>query len=108
VRTPGELQSIRSRFNGRLWAELSDEEHQRFPGDYEAQVSQGPITLHSEEHLVKTDRGIVLLRTLLKKQVDAVARGDDPAGVAFKPETQLVELTAGTSTSSEMPNDVED
>jgi phenylpropionate dioxygenase-like ring-hydroxylating dioxygenase large terminal subunit len=108
VRTAGELESIRSRFNGRLWAELSDEEHQRFPGDYEAQVSQGSITFHSEEHLVKTDRGIVLLRTLLNKQVDAVAHGDDPAGVTFQPGTELVELSAGTSTSSEMPNDVED
>ena len=42
---------MRSRLNGKLWGELSEEEHQRFPGDYEAQVSQGPIALHSEEHL---------------------------------------------------------
>ena len=108
VKNPGELRSIRSRFNGRLWAELSEEEHQRYPGDYEAQVSQGPITLHSEEHLVKTDRGVVLLRALLKKQLDAVARGENPAGVAFEPGAQLVELAAGTSTSSEMPDDAED
>jgi nitrite reductase/ring-hydroxylating ferredoxin subunit len=108
VKVAGELQSIRSRFNGRLWAELSEEEHQRFPGDYEAQVSQGPITLHSEEHLVKTDRGVVLLRTLLKRQVDAVARGENPAGVAFEPGAELVKLAAGTSTLNEMPPHVED
>ena len=29
-----------------------------FPGDYEAQVGQGPITLHSDEHLGQSDRGI--------------------------------------------------
>ena len=33
-----------------------------FPGDYEAQVGQGPITLHSEEHLVTSDQGVVMLR----------------------------------------------
>jgi len=45
-------------YDGKLWTELTSEEHQRNPGDYEAQVSQGAITLHSEEHLVGSDRGI--------------------------------------------------
>lgn len=103
VSTPGALKSIRSRFNGKLWSELTAAEHQRFPGDYEAQVSQGPITLHSEEHLVRTDRGIVLLRKLLERQVDAVARGENPAGVAFDTTGDLVHLAAGTATLSEMP-----
>ena len=103
VTTPGALQSIRSRFNGKLWSELTEAEHQRFPGDYEAQVSQGPITYHSEEHLVRTDRGIVLLRKLLERQVNAVARGENPAGVAFDGRDELVELAAGTVTLDEMP-----
>ena len=90
VTTAGALQSIRSRFNGKLWSELTEAEHQRFPGDYEAQVSQGPITYHSEEHLVRTDRGIVLLRKLLERQVDCVARGENPAGVAFESQNELV------------------
>ncbi len=34
---------------------------QKFPGDWEAQGSQGPITLHSEEHLATSDRGVVML-----------------------------------------------
>jgi len=103
VTTPGALQAIRSRFDGRLWSELTGAEHQRFPGDYEAQVSQGPITLHSEEHLVRTDRGVVLLRKLLERQVSAVARGENPAGVAFDVASERVELAAGTATLSEMP-----
>lgn len=97
VRQPGALKSIRSRFNGKLWSELTAEEHQRFPGDYEAQVSQGPITLHSEEHLVSSDRGVVMLRTLLERQVKAVAAGGDPIGVAFEGASDWVELTAGTA-----------
>ncbi len=96
VREVGALRSIRSRFNGKLWSELSDEEHQRFPGDFETQVSQGPITFHSEEHLVSSDRGIVLLRSLLERQAKIVAAGGDPIGVAFEGAADLVELEAGT------------
>ena len=43
-------------YDGRLWSELSDEEHQRFPGDWEAQVGQGAISFHSEETLASSDR----------------------------------------------------
>ncbi|MGG2362827.1 hypothetical protein ACE4Z5_28500, partial [Salmonella enterica] len=75
VREKGGLQKIRSRMNGKLWEEMTEAEHQRFPGDYEAQVGQGPITLHSDEHLATTDQGIVMLRRLLQRQLDAVAEG---------------------------------
>jgi phenylpropionate dioxygenase-like ring-hydroxylating dioxygenase large terminal subunit len=96
VRSPGELGKGRSRFNGKTWFELTPEEHQRMPGDYEAQVSQGAITFHSEEHLVSTDRGIAMLRAMLKRQVETVAQGGDPVGVMFEGASDLVELAAGT------------
>src|SRR4051812_47615532 len=51
VTQPGELTQVRSQLNGKLWEELTPEEHQRLPGDYEAQVSQGAIASHAEEHL---------------------------------------------------------
>ena len=60
VRSPGEIASVRSRLNGKLWEELTAAEHRDFPGDYEAQVGQGPITSHSEENLVSSDRGVAL------------------------------------------------
>jgi hypothetical protein len=41
------------------WFDLGDSEHQLYPGDYETQVGQGSITLHSEERLSSTDRGVV-------------------------------------------------
>jgi len=85
----------RSRYDGKAWSELTEAEHQRFPGDYEAQVSQGPITLHSEEHLVSSDRGIAMLRRLLARQIAAVAKGEDPLGVTRDPARVLVRLAAG-------------
>lgn len=95
VSEPGELAKMRSRQNGKLWEELSEEEHQRSPGDYEAMVSQGPIAAHSEEHLATTDRGLVMLRRYLQAQVEAVQRGEDPAGVSFDPDAPPVFFDAG-------------
>jgi phenylpropionate dioxygenase-like ring-hydroxylating dioxygenase large terminal subunit len=95
VREPGELFRQRSRLNGKLWEQLTPEEHQRWPGDYEAQVSQGAIAHHSEEHLARTDVGIVMLRRYLQQQVDRVAAGDDPAGVSFDAEAPPVTFQAG-------------
>jgi nitrite reductase/ring-hydroxylating ferredoxin subunit len=95
VRSVGDLARVRSRLNGKLWEELTPEEHQRFPGDYEAQVGQGPIALHSEEHLVSSDRGVALVRRQLRRQLEAVAGGRDPAGVGFDPEAAPTRLEAG-------------
>ena len=85
----------RSSYGGKRWSELTEEEHQRMPGDYEAQVGQGPITLHSEERLVSSDRGVSMLRRLLREQIKAVEDGGDPSGVAFDPEAALVHIPAG-------------
>jgi phenylpropionate dioxygenase-like ring-hydroxylating dioxygenase large terminal subunit len=89
--------------NGKDPWELTEEERQRFPGDGEAQGSQGPITLHSEETLGTTDRGVVMLRRLLKAMVDDVAAGRDPVGVSRtdgpprRIEAGLVTVSAATS-----------
>ncbi len=95
VSEAGQMAAMKATFNGRQWADLSAAEHQRFPGDYEAQVSQGPITLHSEEHLTSTDRGVALLRRAFEKQLEAIEAGRDPAGVAFDAAGAQVRLEAG-------------
>jgi nitrite reductase/ring-hydroxylating ferredoxin subunit len=96
VREAGELHRMRSRPDGkRLWEELSEAEHQAYPGDYEAMVSQGAIAKHSEEHLATSDRGLVMLRRLLLRQLDAVREGRDPAGVSFDPAAPPVKFSAG-------------
>lgn len=79
----------------RSWFELSEQEHQRFPGDYETQVGQGAITLHSEERLATSDRGVGLVRRQFKQQVEIVAQGGDPVGVSFDPDTPPIDLVAG-------------
>ncbi len=83
------------RLNGKLWGEMTEQEHQDTPGDYEAQAGQGPISLHSEEHLAASDRGIIMQRRILKQQIKVVAEGGDPMGVNFDPVKALVKLRSG-------------
>ena len=54
------------------------EERQRQPGDFEAQESQRPIAVHALEHLGTTDRGVTLVRKLLREGIRALQRGEDP------------------------------
>ena len=58
-------------------------------------MSQGSITLHSEEHLTLTDRGIAMLRQLLRRQIEAVAAGANPINTVFSESESLVRLEAG-------------
>jgi hypothetical protein len=51
-------------------------DRQRRPGDYDAQVSQRPIAVHALEHLAGSDRGVAMLRRLLRR---AVRAGAEPA-----------------------------
>ena len=95
VTEPGELGRMRSRFNGKLWADMTTAEHRRLPGDYEAQVSQGAIANHAAEHLRSSDRGVALLRALLRQQLDVLAAGGEPVGVERDPARQMVSLDAG-------------
>ena len=82
-------------FNGKTWGQMSETEHRETPGDFEAQASQGAITLHSEEHLATSDRGIMMLRRMLMQQMEVVAAGGDPIGVSFDPAAALVKVRSG-------------
>ena len=95
VKKKGEIGHNRSKMNGKFWWELTEEEHQKFPGDHEAQVGQGPITYHSDEHLATSDQGVVMLRRFIQRQLDALAEGKDPAGVSFNENAPPVVFTAG-------------
>jgi hypothetical protein len=74
---------------------MTEPEHQQFPGDYEAQVGQGDVTIHSEEHFGQSDRGILMIRRMLAEQLEALAAGHDPVGVSFDPKAAPVEFEAG-------------
>lgn len=98
VTEAGQLGKMRSRQNGKLWDELTAAEHQQYPGDYEAQVSQRPIAMHSEEHLATSDRGIIMLRRALQRQLDAMREGRDPTGVSFDVNAEPIRFEAGNYT----------
>jgi len=88
--------ALRGRTVGdRVWAEMTEAEHQQFPHDWEAQIGQGPISLHSEEHLASADKGVAMLRRLMRQQIRIVQQGGDPIGVTFDPARSLNKVGAG-------------
>lgn len=62
------------------YADRPYEERQRIPGDYDAQVGQGPIS-GTREHLGSQDRGVVMFRRYIRENIQAVERGEHPRGV---------------------------
>jgi nitrite reductase/ring-hydroxylating ferredoxin subunit len=55
------------------------EERQRVPGDYDAQVSiHGGLARHMLEHLASTDRGVTMLRNMIRRGIRATQNGEDP------------------------------
>ena len=77
------------------WTQMTLEERQDMPGDYEAQSGQSGFSLHSEEHLVTTDIGIGLQRRLLRREIDKVGKGQNPVGIAFEPGAEIVRVPSG-------------
>ena len=60
-------------------------ERQQVPGDFDAQVSQRPIAVHALEHLGTTDRGVSMLRGIVRTGIRAVAAGHEPDCVRGAP-----------------------
>lgn len=83
VAKDADAQGLPTYGDNKTWFELTEHEHQLYPGDYETQVGQGPVTLHSEERLASTDRGVSMIRRQFKEQIEIVQQGGDPIGVSF-------------------------
>jgi phenylpropionate dioxygenase-like ring-hydroxylating dioxygenase large terminal subunit len=64
-------------------------ERQRFPADFDAQSSQRTVAVHALENLASTDRGVIMLRRILRDGIRAVARGRDPYGTKW-PEGKAI------------------
>jgi 5,5'-dehydrodivanillate O-demethylase len=61
--------------------------------DSMAWETQGPITDRTQEHLGAGDRGIVMLRRLVREQIEIVKNGGDPLGVIRDPsKNKLIEF----------------
>jgi phenylpropionate dioxygenase-like ring-hydroxylating dioxygenase large terminal subunit len=70
---------------------------QRHPDDKEAVEGQGPITLHGLEHLVTSDKGVMMFRNILRRAIDTALRGEDPKGILRDPsKASLVTTSAGS------------
>ena len=79
------------------WTEMTTEERQDAPGDYEAQYSQGPngMPSSSDEHLVRSDIGIGIQRRVLRREIKKVAEGKNPINVAFAPGEEVIHTPSG-------------
>src|SRR5262249_30309406 len=61
------------------------EERQRVPGDYDAQVSiHDGMARHGLEHLASTDRGIIMMRKLIRRGIRAVKSGEELSHPSLK------------------------
>ena len=49
--------------------------------DMIAWVGQGPISDRTQEHLSRSDKGVVMYHNLLLEQMERIERGEDPLGV---------------------------
>jgi phenylpropionate dioxygenase-like ring-hydroxylating dioxygenase large terminal subunit len=59
-------------------ASRSYAERQRVPGDYDAQVSiHGGVSRHGLEHLAATDRGVIMMRNMMRHGIRATRSGQE-------------------------------
>ena len=59
--------------------------------DHMAWETQGAIADRSAEHLASSDRGVVMYRTMLKREIDKVQQGRDPIGVYRDPDHEVID-----------------
>lgn len=70
---------------------------QKHPDDKEAMEGQGPIAIHGMEHLVTSDKGVIMFRRILREAINAVKQGRDPKGIVRNPEAaEGIPTTAGS------------
>ena len=84
-------------------SELRDrpyEERQRNPGDYEAFIGQGAISAHKNESLAASDRGVIMYRQRLRREIRALQAGQAP----LQPSSQGTPIpTYGSDTVIRLP-----
>jgi hypothetical protein len=80
------------------------EDRQRRPDDKEAQEGQRPIAIHALEHPVSSDKGVLMLRGLLKRELTAIQEGRDPINVLRDPaRNHAIETHAWNSVIASQP-----
>lgn len=80
-------------------------ERQIIPGDYDAMVSEGPVEIHALEHLGSHDTGVSMFRRLLRKNIEQVERGEDPAPFPESIPTYCSDRVVDASSVGGSPDD---
>jgi hypothetical protein len=77
--------------------DTSYEYAQRHPDDKEAVEGQGAIAVHGLEHLVTSDKGVIMFRRILRQAIQAIHEGRDPKGILRQREkAAFVQTSAGS------------
>ena len=53
--------------------------------------TQGPIADRTKEHLSYSDKGVVMLRKMLKREIQKVSKGLDPIGIVRDPDHEMID-----------------
>ena len=59
--------------------------------DHMAWETQGPIANRAAEHLAYSDRGVVMYREMVKREIEKVQRGLDPLGLVRDPDHEMID-----------------
>ena len=65
--------------------------------DHMAWETQGPISDRTCERLATADRGIVMLREMMKREIEKVQKGLDPLGVVRNPDHPMIDTKLAES-----------
>ena len=82
------------------------EQKQKNPADAEACEGMGPITVHANEHLAPSDKGVAMMRRRLRQQIREVAAGHQPMHVTDRAKDPVP--TYGGDTVLNIPQLVDD
>jgi 5,5'-dehydrodivanillate O-demethylase oxygenase subunit len=69
--------------------------------DHMAWETQGPVADRTAEHLAYSDRGIVMLRRMLRENIERVQQGLDPLGVLRDPHHEVIDTNIDESVQVE-------
>ena len=83
-------------FIGQTEDERPYEERQRVPGDFEASVSQREIAIHGKENLTLSDRGVGMLRGMVRQGIRSTKAGKKSASLPRRFKGEIATYTQDT------------
>lgn len=69
--------------------------------DRMAAEQQGVVADRTQEHLGVSDKGIILMRQMMKESLAAIAAGKDPIGIIRDPAKQVVDLAQNATLAAQ-------